>query len=145
MIGRLMVIDSRWARIGLALAAVTLIVNLTPTSYLGIVFPATPSPEVASSADLPAGLEAAISTIVGEAYLIGPGPHGTLEARSPRQDLQVHFSADGFGVRPTVGEWSFDLSVTRFGRQDQLVSVAAAQPVAIGARVEYSRATFTEW
>lgn len=156
MTGQLILNDGRWARVGMGLVAVALVANLPLPSYLGTsILPPASAPTVSSvahptapigfSEDLPPGLEAAISATLGEAYLITPGVGGALEARNPGQDLEVRFSAGGFGVRPIEGNWSFDLSVARFGRQDQLFSVATTHPLALGARVEYQRVAFTEW
>jgi uncharacterized repeat protein (TIGR01451 family) len=158
MTGRLIAIDGRWARMGMAMGMALVAVALlgtTSSSTLEASLQAASSPSTssgilplapsASSENLPASLEEAISATLGKAYLIAPGKGGTLEARNPRHDLQARFSAEGIGVRPTKGEWSFELSLTRYGRQRQLGAVSTAQPLAQGARVEYERATFTEW
>ncbi len=129
----------------MALVAVALLATLPHSASLRTSIPPTPSAPTASSVVLPAGLQAAISATLGKAYRIASGPGGALEARNPRQDLEARFSAKGIGVRPSQGQWSFDLSVARYGREGQLFSVRTAQPLAQGARVEYPREAFTEW
>jgi FG-GAP repeat/RTX calcium-binding nonapeptide repeat (4 copies) len=138
---RLWLVDDRWPRIGIALAAAALLANSPVPTTLAVL---TPAP-VISSENVPAGLESAISTTLGEAYLITSGHEGEWTARNPQHDLEASFSVDGFEVRTSEGGWSFDLSVNRFGRQDQLAPADTSYPVAAGSRVEYRRPGFTEW
>ena len=141
-----------WAKIGVTLVAVALLVFLSPTILPYSILPTlSPLPALSDALstssvdDLPAGLEAAMSASLGEAYLITNGVGGALEARNLRQDLGAFFSADGVALRPTEGQWSFDLSVSRFGRQDHLSLIPSSEPLAYGDRVSYKRGVLVEW
>ena len=141
----LLLFDDRWRRWWIVgLAAMLVLINVPRYSFDGISL-SSPINQSASSENLPAGLEAAIATTLGETYLITSGAADSLGARNPRQDLEANFSIDGFEVEAMNSEWSFGLSLDRFGRQGQLIGVAGSSPVAAGSRVEYQRPAFTEW
>ena len=89
----------------------------------------------------------ACGAIEREEYEAAPAECG-LQAPNRAQNLRTWFRSDRVEVTPRTrkpGEWSWSWRTESWGRAGRMRPALAAEPRAIGSRVEYRRAGMVEW
>jgi hypothetical protein len=126
------------------------VVALVAMAGLELVRPLVATDRSSSSAPAeatwPAGLrEAAAAAISADAYRFAANLDGTWAASTPAHGLRSRFGPAGATVEARSGDWALELSLARIGRPGDLTSVAPAEIVGSGEKVEYRRGDLVEW
>jgi hypothetical protein len=131
---------------GLALVVVALVAMAGLEVVRPLVATDRSSSSAPAEATWPAGLrEAAAAAISADAYRFAANLDGTWAASTPAQGLRSRFGPAGATVEARSGDWALELSLARIGRPGDLTSVAPAEIVGSGEKVEYRRGDLVEW
>jgi hypothetical protein len=131
---------------GLALVVVALVAMAGLELVRPLVATDRSSSSAPAEATWPAGLrEAAAAAISADAYRFAANLDGTWAASTPAHGLRSRFGPAGATVEARSGDWALELSLARIGRPGDLTSVAPAEIVGSGEKVEYRRGDLVEW